>query len=92
VAREALARVAATLTTVPGRQVLINGHTDNSGPENLNRALSLDRAQRCSEWLEGHGVDPARMEIQGFGSSRPVGGDRSPEAQAHNRRVEIDLR
>jgi len=92
VARETLTQAAATLIADPSRQVVINGHTDNSGPEELNRALSLDRAQRCGQWLEGHGVDPARMEIQGFGSTRPVGGDRSPEAQAHNRRVEIDLR
>jgi len=71
---------------------VISGHTDDSGPENLNRALSIERARRCGQWLEGHGVDSARIEIQGFGSTRPVADDRSPEAQVHNRRVEIDLR
>jgi len=91
-ARDVLARLATILTEDPRRRVVISGHTDNSGPENLNRALSIERARRCGQWLEGHGVDPARMEIQGFGSTRPVADDRSPEAQVHNRRVEIDLR
>lgn len=91
-ARETLARLAATLAEQPSRRVAISGHTDNSGPEVLNRALSLDRARRCGHWLEDRGVDPARIEIQGFGSSRPLVVDRTPAAQAHNRRVEIDLR
>jgi outer membrane protein OmpA-like peptidoglycan-associated protein len=91
-ARDVLARLATTLTEDPSRRVVISGHTDDSGPENLNRALSIERARRCGQWLEGHGVDPVRMEIQGFGSTRPAADDGSPEAQVHNRRVEIDLR
>lgn len=91
-ARETLARLAATLAEQPSRRVAIGGHTDNSGPEMLNRALSLERARRCGDWLKDHGVDPTRIEIQSFGSSRPLAGDQSPAAQTHNRRVEIDLR
>jgi outer membrane protein OmpA-like peptidoglycan-associated protein len=91
-AKEILGWVASTLIENPSRRAVISGHTDDVGPEDLNRVLSVERARRCGRWLEGHGVDPERMEIQGFGSTRPVGGDRSPEAQVHNRRVEIDLR
>lgn len=91
-AKEVLDRLATTLAENPSRRVVISGHTDSVGPEELNRALSVERARRCGRWLEGQGVDPERMEIQGFGSTRPVGGERSPEAQAHNRRVELDLR
>ena len=91
-AKEILGRLASTLAENPSRHVVISGHTDDVGPEELNRALSVERARRCGRWLEGHGVDTARMDIQGFGSTRPLGGDRSPEAQVHNRRVEIDLR
>ena len=91
-ARETLAQLAMTLAEDPGRRVLLSGHSDTSGPEELNRALSLERAQKCEHWLKDHGVDPARMETQGFGSARPLDGDGSLEAQAHNRRVEIDLR
>lgn len=91
-AKEILGRLAATLSENPSRRVAISGHTDDVGPEDLNRALSVERAHRCGRWLEGHGVDPERMDIQGFGSTRPVGNDRSLEAQVQNRRVELDLR
>jgi outer membrane protein OmpA-like peptidoglycan-associated protein len=95
-ARETLTQVAAILAEQPGRRVVISGHTDAAGPEELNRALSVERARRCARWLEGRGVDPARMDIQGFGSTRPLGGDHSGDpsmaAQARNRRVEIELR
>jgi outer membrane protein OmpA-like peptidoglycan-associated protein len=91
-ARQALSQLAVTLAEEPSRRVLISGHSDNSGPEEHNRALSLARAQRCSHWLEKRGTHPARIEIQGFGSTRPVDASRSPQAQVHNRRVEIVLR
>jgi outer membrane protein OmpA-like peptidoglycan-associated protein len=91
-ARDILGRLATTLAENPSQRVVLSGHTDTSGPENLNRALSIERARRCGQWLEGRGVDPARMEIQGFGSTRPLVDDSSSEAQVHNRRVEIDLR
>lgn len=90
--REILARLATTLAENPSRRVVLGGHTDNVGPEDLNRALSVERARRCGRWLEGRGIDPERIETQGFGSTRPVAGDRFAEAEAHNRRVEIDLR
>jgi outer membrane protein OmpA-like peptidoglycan-associated protein len=90
-ARESLTGLAATLAEHPTLRVVISGHTDSSGPEALNRALSLDRARKCDRWLEDRGVDPTRIEVQSFGSTRPLAGDRSAMAQARNRRVEIDL-
>jgi outer membrane protein OmpA-like peptidoglycan-associated protein len=91
-ARESLGRLAATLAADPSRRVVLGGHTDNVGAEDHNRALSTERARRCANWLEGQGIDPGRIEIHGFGSTRPAAGDDSPQAQARNRRVEIDLR
>ena len=91
-AKEILARLAAALVENPNRRVVLGGHTDNLGLEDHNRALSIERARRCGRWLEGRGIDPARIEIHGFGSTRPVASDDSPLAQARNRRVEIELR
>jgi len=91
-AKETLARLVAVLGEQPSRRVVLNGHTDRIGPEELNRALSLERARRSLCWLSARGIDPARIEIHGFGSTRPLEVDVSPESQARNRRVEIDLR
>ena len=51
-ARETLARVAAALAEDPGRRVILSGHTDDLGPEDINRALSMDRARKSGRWLE----------------------------------------
>jgi outer membrane protein OmpA-like peptidoglycan-associated protein len=91
-AREILVKLAAALAENPSRRVVLGGHTDSVGSEDHNRALSIERARRCGRWLEGRGIDAARIETHGFGSTRPAAGDDSPQAQARNRRVEIDLR
>ena len=41
--------------------------------------------------MTSHGVDAARLEVQGFGATRPVNTNRTAEGRAHNRRVEIIL-
>jgi outer membrane protein OmpA-like peptidoglycan-associated protein len=87
--RETLDRVADALKEDPARGVALHGHTDNVGPPDLNRSLSRARARRASLYLRAHGVEPARIDIQGFGSDRPVEGEPTPAARARNRRVEI---
>jgi outer membrane protein OmpA-like peptidoglycan-associated protein len=87
--RETLDRVAEVLRASPGRRVVLSGHTDDMGPRNLNRALSRARARRASRYLQGRGIDAARIDIQGLGSSPPVDGEPLAAARARNRRVEI---
>jgi outer membrane protein OmpA-like peptidoglycan-associated protein len=87
--RETLDRVADALQEDPDRRVALHGHTDNVGPPDLNRSLSRARARRASLYLRAHGVEPARIDIQGFGSDRPVEGEPTSAARARNRRVEI---
>ncbi len=73
-ARETLARLAATLAEQPSRRVVIGGHTDNSGPEELNRALSLERARRCGDWLEAARRRSHTHRNPGFRLVPPAGG------------------
>jgi outer membrane protein OmpA-like peptidoglycan-associated protein len=89
--RETLDRVADVLKESSTRRAILSGHTDNVGPPGVNRALSRARARRASRYLQVRGIDPAQIEIQGFGSERPVAGEPSPEARARNRRVEITV-
>jgi|GEM_PF-1959298 len=89
--RETLDQVAEVLKASPDRRVVLSGHTDDMGPRDLNRALSRARARRASRYLRGRGIDAARIEIQGLGSSPPVAGEPLSAARARNRRVEIAI-
>jgi outer membrane protein OmpA-like peptidoglycan-associated protein len=89
--RDALAELAQRLVDHPNLQAVLAGHTDDLGAPERNRSLSLDRALRVRRYLIGHGVARDRVEVQSFGSSRPVASGRSREARAQNRRVEITL-
>jgi OOP family OmpA-OmpF porin len=91
-ARRILKQLAETLAQDPSRHVVLSGHSDGVGAPDSNQALSLKRARRSGGWLERHGVDPARIEVLGFGSTHPLDSDGASHGRAHNRRVEIDLR
>ena len=87
-----LRKVAATLKREPRLHVVLSGHTDDLGTPAFNEILSLRRAQQCGKSLERYGIEPQRIEMHGFGATRPLDGVRSFPARARNRRVEIDLR
>lgn len=66
----------------------IEGHTDSRGGDALNQALSERRAEAVVSYLaEAHAVAPSRLEVVGYGETRPLVAD-DPEAAA-NRRVEV---
>ncbi len=91
-ARETLADLAAQLRQNPQLHVVLVGHTDDAGPADLNQALSLDRARRARAWLLARGAAPAQLTVRALGSSQPLVMDRSAQARAQNRRVEITVR
>jgi outer membrane protein OmpA-like peptidoglycan-associated protein len=67
----------------------IAGHTDVTGTEQVNQALSQARADTVKNYLVAHGVDPARVEAKGYGSQRLI--DPSSPRDPANRRVEARL-
>jgi outer membrane protein OmpA-like peptidoglycan-associated protein len=90
--RAILENVLGVLTARPELRVHLNGHTDDLGSEPVNRLLSSQRARAAQRWLVRHGVAPARIEAEGFGASKPLGGVVVPAARPQNRRVEIEFR
>jgi outer membrane protein OmpA-like peptidoglycan-associated protein len=72
----------------------VDGHTDSFGSDQYNLDLSQRRAETVKSWLvENMGIDPDRIQTQGYGKSRLlVPGDRSVDEQQLNRRVEIVIR
>ncbi|HWJ95544.1 MAG TPA: OmpA family protein, partial [Telluria sp.] len=64
-------------------------HTDSTGGESINQPLSVDRASRTRDYLASHGVNPARIRIEGRGEREPIASNDDPAGRARNRRVEI---
>lgn len=76
----------------PGWLIVIAGHTDNTGNPQLNQTLSLKRAEAVRGWMRDTGdVPESCFAVQGYGASRPIATNDTPEGRALNRRVEISL-
>ncbi|MDW3194065.1 MAG: OmpA family protein [Cytophagales bacterium] len=70
----------------------ISGHTDSFGAEDFNLALSKDRAKVIRDYIVLFaGIQPDRVEHDGYGSSQPIVEENSEEDQALNRRVEFEI-
>jgi outer membrane protein OmpA-like peptidoglycan-associated protein len=89
--REELDRIATALTAHPGAHVQIAGHTDSTGNEPANMALSRARANTVRDTLRDKGVDSDRMQAEGYGSSNPVASNETEEGRAQNRRVTVEV-
>jgi peptidoglycan-associated lipoprotein len=71
--RERLEANAACIEKTKNRSILLNGHTDTSGTEEYNIALSERRAQTVADFLARLGTDPARMQVVPKGETEPTG-------------------
>ena len=73
-----------------GCSFVIEGHTDNRGGEERNMQLSSERSDSVKRYLIEHfAISPDRIKTQGFGYSRPLVPNDTPEQTLRNRRVEI---
>ncbi|EQC2548387.1 OmpA family protein [Enterobacter sichuanensis] len=76
----------------PGWLIVVAGHTDSTGDEQANQALSLKRAESVRNWMRDTGdVPESCFAVQGYGESRPVASNDTAQGRALNRRVEISL-
>lgn len=85
-----LEQLARTLKTSEVR-IRIAGHTDGEGSAERNQTLSEARAQAVMDYLLALGIAQQRMEAVGFGMTRPIASNETPEGRALNRRTEIEI-
>lgn len=88
-AKADLNELAQNLIQNPETNVQVFGYTDNTGSQQLNERLSLQRAESVVNYLVSDGVKPNRLSAKGFGWNDPVASNATPEGRAQNRRVEI---
>lgn len=84
-----LQNLAVSLQNNPNTNVMIIGHTDNSGAADHNLDLSLKRAAAVKSYIVSSNVDPSRLSIQGKGETEPVADNGTVEGRTQNRRVEV---
>ena len=84
-----LQNLATSLKNNLETNVLIIGHTDNSGAEAYNVDLSVHRAASVKDYLKDNGVKGSRVNIDGRGETEPIADNNTTEGRAQNRRVEI---
>ncbi|MGE4567939.1 MAG: OmpA family protein [Bacteroidales bacterium] len=86
---DALTDFSKTLNDNPDTDLIIQGHTDNTGTRAINERLSLERANAVKSFLVGKRVAGSRMVTEGKAYDVPVADNNTAEGRARNRRVEI---
>lgn len=82
-------RFAKALNQYPKTDILINGYTDNTGGEALNKTLSGQRADSARHLLHQFSIEESRMMIWGLGPANPIASNDTEQGRRRNRRVEF---
>jgi outer membrane protein OmpA-like peptidoglycan-associated protein len=88
---DVLNSVGKVLTKFDQTVVEVAGHTDSTGSDAYNQALSERRATSVTSYLQSQGINPQRMITIGLGESMPVADNATPDGRQANRRVEITM-
>ena len=86
-----LGKLAVILQKYADTDILLEGHTDDTGSDEYNLDLSRLRSQSVANFLAGEGVNAARFTIMGYGESQPVADNMTDGGRALNRRVEVAI-
>jgi len=90
--RDNLGKVAGVIDEYNKTAVVIQGHTDSTGTEEHNQALSERRAGSVKSFFIVHGVNQERLAATGFGEGEPVASNDTNDGRRQNRRVNILLK
>ena len=88
---QTLNKLAGIFKEYPQTNILVEGHTDNTGSESYNYTLSKNRAQAVTGYLVDSGVDRGRFTTKWYGETQPKYDNSTAEGRAQNRRVEIAI-
>ncbi len=91
-ARVLLNDISGVLNRYPYTEIFIEGHADSTGNQWNNKKLSENRAKTVALFLKSQGVVTERLAIAGYGATRPLASNATPEGRRKNRRVLVKIR
>jgi outer membrane protein OmpA-like peptidoglycan-associated protein len=86
-----LTDLAETLKKYDDTNILIEGHTDNTGEDAYNQKLSENRADAVENFLVTQGIKDTRITTKGYGEGQPLDSNESEAGRQKNRRVEVAI-
>ena len=87
--KDDLAAAAGVFKNNPETNILVEGHTDDTGSDEVNMNLSQKRAEAVSAFLQSNGTDASRLQTKWYGESQPKYANDGEENRQKNRRVEL---
>lgn len=90
-AKANLDKMASIFNDYPETNILVEGHTDDTGTEEFNEQLSEKRAKTVANYLEAKGVNPSRFTVKWYGETQPKYPNNSDANRKLNRRVELGI-
>ncbi|WMJ71978.1 OmpA family protein [Cytophagaceae bacterium ABcell3] len=88
-AKENISALCRIMSNYDNSNLLIEGHTDFTGPVDYNQNLSERRAKSVASSIAACGIDRDHIKIKGHGELKPVADNHTPDGRQRNRRVEI---
>jgi outer membrane protein OmpA-like peptidoglycan-associated protein len=86
-----LDQLSQTLKKYDDTNILVEGHTDNTGENNYNQKLSDRRAESVENYLVAQGVADKRITTKGYGENQPKADNNTDSGRRANRRVEVAI-
>lgn len=80
------------MTKYPTTNLIITGHTDNTGTKKINDRLSLLRAKKVQTYLVKKGLAENRTTLIGMADTQPIASNATKEGRAQNRRVDLTIK
>ncbi len=88
-----LAKVEKAIDVFPKSELIIEGHTDSHGGDDLNQKLSQERAEAVRQYMiNAMRIPSYRLIATGYGETRPVASNETAAGRARNRRIDIVIR
>ncbi len=88
-----LAKVERAIDVFPRSELIIEGHTDSYGGDELNQRLSQARAESVQQYMiNAMRIPSYRLIAIGYGETNPVANNETEAGRAKNRRIDIVIK